>query len=230
MQKENLFSDEDKKIISLLEFTRELIRNSGGEIFELKEILDKRHEEEEKKKEESKQLTEITEDSREFDNLSNWKEKNIEEEKGGKILKEPFVKKIFARISAPLRRNSPGKAPPVLRIPVQKLPPRFEYLKPTPTAKEIELGKLNPLIRDPLVRGIECNGQNTAIVVTGSMGMKNTNIVFDESEINEIIEKFSQATKIPYGDGVFHVVFGKLIFLAIVSPEIGSKFVIKKMA
>lgn len=229
MQKENYSSGEYKKGIFLLEFTRELIRNSGGAIFELERVLDERVEDREKKKEEIKQLAKIVEDSHGFDYFPKGKEKNIEEEKEDGILKELFVKKIFTKRNMFVQRNPERKFSPVLRIPIQKLPLRFEYLEPTPTAREIELGKLNPLIKDPLVMGIECNGQNTEIVVTGSMGTKNTNIVLDESEIKEIIEKFSRATKIPYGEGVFRVAFGKLIFLAIVSEEIGSKFVIKKI-
>ena len=46
----------------------------------------------------------------------------------------------------------------MLRIPEIRLPPRLQYLRPRPTELEIDLAKLNPLVKDQAVKIIECNG------------------------------------------------------------------------
>ena len=94
----------------------------------------------------------------------------------------------------------------------------------------IDLGKLHPLIRDPLVKVIECNGPDEKIIVIGAMGRKNTKIILTKEEINNTINKFSEAAKIPVHEGVFKVVFGTLIFSAMISEVVSSKFLIRKMA
>ena len=66
-------------------------------------------------------------------------------------------------------------------------------------------------------------------MVHGSMGTKPTNLLLKKEEIDEIIKKFSEATKIPQNEGIFKAVVGKLILSAIISETIGSKFVIRKM-
>lgn len=95
--------------------------------------------------------------------------------------------------------------------------------------KEIDLGKINPLIRDFMVKTIECYGAGENLVVQGNMGTKKTGIILTKEEIEDIIQRFSKETKIPAQEGIFKVVAGRLIFLAIISSIVGSKFIIKKM-
>ncbi len=116
-----------------------------------------------------------------------------------------------------------------LTIPETRLPPHFDYLKPVPTEHKINLGKLNPLLNDQFVKIIECNGADKNIVVKGNMGEKQTAIVLNKEEIDDLIDFFSKETKIPVQEGVYKVVLGNLIFLAIISKVVGSKFIIKKM-
>ena len=115
-------------------------------------------------------------------------------------------------------------------IPELMLPETVRNLKPMPTSQYIHLGKLDVLIRDPLVKTIECNGSDEKITVTGLMGRKNTKIVLNSNEINEIISKFSEASRIPISEGLFKVVFGRLVFSAMVSALVGSKFIMRKIA
>jgi len=122
--------------------------------------------------------------------------------------------------------HSLGRA---LRIPEPKLPPQFQHLKPTPTSEKIDLGKLNPLIHDPLVKIVECMGANQKIIVSGGMGRRPTNIKLTSMEIDGIIEKFSNISKIPLEKGLFRAVVGRLMLSAITSEVISSKFVIKKI-
>jgi hypothetical protein len=185
----------------LLEFTRELIRHSEtGEIIELENVV----------KEDGKKSP------------FSIKEKIKQKEK------------LFAEEFAPIKHLPSGPeiqrpAPQVLRIPQIKLPSRLQYLRPTPTNIQIDLGKLNPLLKDPMVQSIECVGADKNIVVRGNMGTKKTNIVLSKKEIDGVIEKLAETAKIPMQEGVFKVAVGKLILSAIISQVVSSRFIIQKM-
>ncbi len=193
----------------LLQFTRELIKQSGPtDVFELENIL----------KKEDKELPQII------------KKKIHEKKKLSLITKREVIfqgESDLNQIQRPLMQRR--SFPRVLRIPEPKLPPRFQYLRPTPTSVQIDLNKLNPLIKDPMVNSIECNGADENIVVKGNMGAKKTDIILDKQEINDVIKRFSEGTKIPIQEGIFKVAIGKLILSAIISDVISSKFIIKKM-
>lgn len=212
----------------------------------LREIVkDKEHEREGKKKEPdlkdiirekgrtpfAESRPRIQRNIHETESLPNKKEPELEKDLGKKT---PEEKKEINFKPLPKPRT-PGvkNVPPqkrVLRIPAPRLPKRFSYLRPTPKNVNIELGKLNSLINDPGVRAIECQGPNTGIFVSGSMGRKKTNIVLSNDEINQIIDKFSEETKIPAGEGVYRVVAGNLIFSAVISSVTNKRFIIRKMA
>lgn len=187
----------------VLQFTRQLIKHSGGGIFELENVLKEKHEE---TRDRVKQLIKHTEKQEIIPSSEN------------KI----NVPKPVAR---PMKRTSL----PLLRIPEPRLPMRFQYLKPTPTKIQIDLGKLNPLVKDPMVRIIECNGPDESVVVKGTMGTRTTSIILNKQEVDGVIKKFSEVGKIPLDNGVFRVVAGGLILLAIISEMVDSKFIIKKM-
>ena len=127
------------------------------------------------------------------------------------------------------RQRMPSLQP--LRIPEPVLPQRLQYLKPIPTNKEIDLGKLNSLINDPAVRVIQCDGDDKNIVVIGTMGIKRTNVIMSKDDIDEVLNKFSAAAKIPLEEeGISRIVFGRLILSAIISKVISSRFIIRKMS
>lgn len=117
-----------------------------------------------------------------------------------------------------------------LRIPEQRLPPTLSYLRPIPTNKEIDLGNLNVLVRDPLVKVIECNGSGSNIVVMGIMGRKNTPIKLTKEDIDRVISAFSKASRIPINQGLFKAAVGRLVMSAVVSEEVGTRFIIRKIA
>jgi len=119
---------------------------------------------------------------------------------------------------------------PILRIPEPTLSPALRYLTPTPTNQQIDLEKLNPLIQDPLIQTIECEGKDQQIIVKGNIGTKKTNIILNEKEIKDIIKRFSEVAKIPIQEGIFKVVVGKLVLSSIVSQIVGTKFIITKIS
>lgn len=202
----------ERSMFIFLQFTKELIRHSGkGEISELQNLLDKRFEEKDKQRTEEKKLIKIVERIR-----------NSEDE----LIKSfEFKPTTSSQKSRQIRRGHL----PSLRIPKTRLPPRFQYLRPTPSKIEVDLGKLDPLAKDPLVKIIECQGASKNIIVEGTMGRKRTQITLDRKEIDNVIDNFSKAAKIPVSEGVFKVAVGKFTFSAIISEIIGSKFLIKKI-
>lgn len=201
---EETFSTEFKKFF-LLAFTRELIRHSSkGEIIELEQKI------KERKGQREKFIKSIIHEMNFPKEISDLKKRGAEVYDAFRIKTKPVM----------------GMH---LYIPEPQLPAHLQYLTPSPTELEIDLWKLNPLIKDPNVKVIECNGPDEHIVVSGTMGTKPTDIVLNKEDISRIINKFSEVSKIPLQEGVYRVVAGKLNLSAIVSEIIGSKFIIKKM-
>lgn len=198
------FSNDFKKFF-LIRFTEELIRHSGkSDLIKLQKII------EVKEKEKPIFL---------------MKEIMPEEEFEKKLPIKPVGKPIRRII-----RLREIKAPPLFLMQEPKLPEHLKYLRPVPmTGITIDLFKLNPLIKDPAVRIIEVN-PDEKVVVSGAMGTKPTNIILNKEDIDRVLKKFSEVSKIPISEGVYRVVVGNLILSAIISDIVGSKFIIKKMA
>lgn len=218
----------------VLEFTKELIRNTGTykELRIKKEVKGVIHEKLIKPVPSQENLLKrnvlhkeikerIKRDSEKVFQLK--KEETVPEFEKSYSLTKPMKR-------LPSRAPSPYRIPTPLRIPESRLPETVQYLRPIPTSRTIDLGKLNPLIRDSLVKVIECNGADEKIIVMGTMGRKSTKIILTKEEIDNIIDKFSKAARIPVHEGVFKVVFGRLIFSAFVSEVVSSKFLIRKMS
>jgi hypothetical protein len=201
-------------------FTRELIVNSGPvSIAKLKTIIEKDHEfphHKQLKKEE-----ELAEEERRRIFQERFKKRK---------LKHQIIQREQARILMDQKRNEPKTAPLRLSVPETRLPERFSYLRPTPVEQQEEFGpKMDMLLLDPNVEAIECPGENQEVIVRGLMGEQRTEIKMNKKEIDDLINKFSELTKIPVTEGIYKVVFGNLILLAVVSEVVGSKFLIKKM-
>lgn len=119
--------------------------------------------------------------------------------------------------------------PERLKIPQTRLPQHLRYIKPEITPTKIDLGKLNPLINNPMIKTIECNGPNQRIIIRDT-SEKQTKIILTKKEIDEILEKFAKTAKIPIvSEGIFRVAVGRLVLSAIISKVIPSKFIIKKI-
>lgn len=206
----------------LKEFTKELIRSSGAtQIYKLQRILENAPQAKlppEQIKEKVREIIKAKE--MEVSILSREKEnRNLgfisERQKVPVLQKKNYSFEPFEKVK--------------LIVPEVQLPERFRYLKPVPNERKIALAKLDVLIDDPFVRIIECDGAGENIVVKGNMGEKKTNIILNKNEVEDIIKRFENETRIPAGEGIYKVVFGRLIFLAIVSEVVGSKFIIRKM-
>lgn len=212
---EATFSNDFKKVF-LLTFTKELIRHSEKrDILKLQKIIELK-EKGEKEKRFSKPEAIFT------------KEISVKEITPQKIETKTKPIEILPLRKSPVRQFT-KPVPRQLFIPEPKLPEHLEYLKPIPTpGVEIDLFKINPLIKDSAVRIIEANPEER-VAVTGAMGTKPTGIILSKEDIDRIINKFSEFSKIPATEGIYRVVVGNLILSAIISENIGSRFTIKKM-
>lgn len=237
MQKYQPAKPLNNKQVFLLLFARELIRNSEEGLLQLKGILER----ETKTPSSEIPIVQIPEEETPTGeapklNLKIGKEQLIKSilSQSPRITPNGEFSAIMPVSITPQRKEiygSYGQVPyPVLTIPEPKLPVEFQYLKPVASTKEIELGKLNPLINDPAIKKIECDGPNKPIVVSGTMGRKQTEIVLTNSEVEEVVDRFSKAAKIPSDIGLFRVVVGNLVFSAIISDVVPSRFMITKMS
>jgi hypothetical protein len=213
------FSRDFKKVF-LFTLTKELIRNSvKDDIIKLQKMFEPEEKEELIINSEEKQ-----EPVFEQSILSTEKIREIKRPIQIKQIAKKSVTKSVPRQITRIETKSH------LFIPELKLPPHLEYLKPIPKPGiDIDLLKLNPVIKDPAVRLIEVN-PDERVTVTGTMGTKPTNIILSGEDIDRVINKFSEVSRIPTNEGIYRVIVGNLILSAIISGVIGSKFVIKKMA
>lgn len=198
---------EEFKQFFLLAFTRELIKNAIPEEFLRLEIEEKIQKESIKEK--TKRIIKASKKPLKLSSLE-----QIE------AMTQPGFK--------PLPKSLGSGAPRRLMIPKQNFPTRLQYIKPVPSEVKIDLGKLNPLIQDPQIQSIECNGPDENIIIKTNVERK-IDIVLTKEEIEEVINKFAEAAKIPKNEGVFRVAVGKLMLSSIISEVIGSKFVITKI-
>ena len=210
----------------LLKFTRELIKNTKTYIvFETEKkslIEEKQIETSEKiKKEEVKELVKgkLSEES---EKLSEMEKESLQSE----------LKKFLGppkNLKKPIKKVLKWKLPTVIKIPELELPETVRNLRPIPTSEEIDLGKLNVLVRDPLVKIIECNEPGKNILVTGMMGKKKTPIILNKEEMEDVLQRFSQAAKIPVHEGLFKAAVGSIVISAVISEIAGVQFIIRKI-
>lgn len=220
----------------LLEFTRQLIRHSApSEILKLQTILENEKKEriEEVKKKIKDREENILINAKEIEGGETKRTRSIMHPSIGMFGTQnvPHINPFKESFKKPMKKDhfvDPFRKTG-LYIPDSKFPVHIQYIKPVPINKDIELGKIDPLINDPNVKIIECYGPGENIVVQGNMGTKKTGIILDKEEINNIVQRFSRETRIPVEEGIFKVVAGRLMFLAIISEIVDSKFTIKKM-
>ncbi len=209
----------------LIIFTRELIKNSNQkEIVQLENILN-----EDKNTPKTSFVPQLQQTQQIIqERISPPKITPIQREPPQNI--KPIqrkVQEIKKPIIQPTRRFTERQ---MLFIPEPRLPKHLEYLKPIPINEisGIDLEKLNPLVKDRAVKVIE-GAPDANVIVMGDMGTKPTRINLTKEDIDKIIQKFSEKSKIPVTEGIYRVVVENLILSAIVSEAIGSRFVIKKI-
>ncbi len=207
-------ASEDFKIKFLLAFTKKLIEtNSPLEVMK----FDKRIKEDEENL--KKQILSEKKEQTQFI------KKAIKENEDRKDLIIPTQRKILPQKHLPPQRR-------IIKIPEMRLPPHLQYLKPdfSRSKRILNLQKLNPLIKNPTISDIIVNGPDQNVIVKSPSGTKTTDIVLNKEDIEYIISKFSEASRIPANEGLFKVAYGPFILNAIISKVTGSRFVLKRIS
>jgi len=96
--------------------------------------------------------------------------------------------------------------------------------------REMNLGRITPLILDPRIKIIVCEGAGKNIIAKDALKIEplTMNIQLNEEEIKQVIKQFSDKTKIPLTK-IFRAVFTNIGIEAISSDIIGSRFIITKL-
>lgn len=223
------------RAIFLLKLTREILENTASyRGLRVKEFI----KEEKEGKMPSPQFNILDEETK-----REIKKEEVKEFIRGKIKEEsekisemekvglaPELRMVSEPFHRPIQKHMIRKIPPLLRISEPALPETVSYLRPIPTAEEIDIGKLNILVKDPLVKIMECNGPEENILVMGIMGRKPTPIKLNREEVEEVVGKFAAASRIPVNEGLFKAAAGNLVISAVVSEIAGIKFIIRKIS
>lgn len=89
-------------------------------------------------------------------------------------------------------------------------------------------GKIDILLKDPTVSTIECPAPNEQLSVIRNGQKQITKIVLSQEEIKKILVQVADEARIPLLEGIFRAAADNFMVDAVVSEEIGSRFVITK--
>jgi len=142
---------------------------------------------------------------------------NLETLTKPKIYTQPIRSQIPLRKQIQSRQIQPAPILTQIRPLPQELPQKFS------------LGKLDIFIRDKAVLSIECQGPGKNILVKKYDKINLTKTILSQQEITDIINKFSEETRIPVVGGIIKAAVGNLVISAIISEFVGSRFIINKI-
>jgi len=151
------------------------------------------------------------------------------------VITSVVPKRDMSELIAPIRKPIAPRIPMQVAQPIQQLmsprqiPQQVNLLK---AQKEIGLsqdyGKITPLLNDPSVSSIECQGVGKPLMIIRAGQRQITRITLSAKEIKEILQRISDAVHIPILEGVFRAAVDNFSVNAVISSMIGSRFVIKK--
>lgn len=137
----------------------------------------------------------------------------------------PKPRIMRASIPPPVRQMSP-QIPQVTHLKNVIAPPIIP--RGAPVRLSQDYGKITPLLNDPSVSTIECQGVGKPIVIIRAGQKQITKIVLSADDIKKFLRKVSDAVHIPLLEGVFRAAVDNFSVNAVISEIIGSRFVIKK--
>jgi len=89
--------------------------------------------------------------------------------------------------------------------------------------------KIDTLLRNSMISLIECFGPDKPLGIV-LRGMKQrTKIVLSKDEIKNFLEKIAGEARVPLIEGVFHAAVDDFVINSVVSDEIGSRFVLRRV-
>ena len=93
----------------------------------------------------------------------------------------------------------------------------------------INLGKISQIFSDPGVSSIECPGPGKNVIVHKSGITQTTQVILNQTDIEEILKIISEKTKIPLGKGIFKAALENMLVTAVISEFVGTRFYIEKL-
>lgn len=90
------------------------------------------------------------------------------------------------------------------------------------------INKFNNLLNDKSLTSIECPGPGKFIIIRKINKSKTTNIVLNKTDINNILNDFSEQSRIPRIGGVFRAIINGITINAIDTDIGGPKFIITR--
>lgn len=152
-------------------------------------------------------------------------------EKKIKLANKSIMDKEATKPKLPIAKPKIMSAPVSLALPKTPITP--EVTEPTipqglQAGSKQKYGRVAPLLSDPSLSVIECQGVGKPLTVT-RMGQKQiTKIILSAEDIKKILDDISDTAHIPLLEGVFRAAVDNFSVNAVVSEIIGSKFIIKK--
>lgn len=161
------------------------------------------------------------------------------------ILKQPsdsnFQRSLANKQEIKTPSQSPFPIPPISQYEhAESTPPQMQqpikkggFIRPmskeqSPNIKA-SLQKIRELISDHAITFINCPGPLKPIVAK-RMGFPETlKIVLDDAGIHQVIKEFSDASRIPYSNGIFKAIVGDLMITALITSAVGSRFTITRI-
>ncbi len=112
---------------------------------------------------------------------------------------------------------------------IQQSPKQIQFQNPAPINQDnSKYPKIFFLLKDPTISTIECPGPGQPIRIVRSGQKQFTKIHLTPEEIKTILEQIAQEARIPIIEGVFKAAVENIVISAVISQNIGSRFVIKK--
>ncbi|MBT7101932.1 hypothetical protein HN935_00285 [archaeon] len=130
------------------------------------------------------------------------------------------------RMRAPIQQVAPPVQAQTMAPPIQQAAPIVPQGMPPGLTQDY--GKITPLLNDPSISTIECQGPGKPVMIIRAGQKQVTKIVLSGKDIKEVLDKVSDAAHIPLLEGVFRAAVDNFSINAVISEMIGSRFVIKK--
>jgi len=131
-------------------------------------------------------------------------------------------------ITAPAQPQSIHSQP----APTQPLSPQPPIINPATQSKQkprdLSLGKLESLLKDPAIQLIECPGPGKNLLIKRYNKVNVTKMALNQQDIVNIINSFSKQARIPIVGGILKVAVGNLVMSAVISEFVGSRFIINR--
>lgn len=168
-------------------------------------------------------------ETEDLDRLGNVikKKRHDKKQRAKSYFQEKYPEHIPSMMYRHPKETRPYLEPPPPKFQEYAIQERPQY-PPQQRNVQLNLGRLNQLIQDPNIISIECPGPEENLTIKGSQGTRTINLALTKEEINQILQVFSQVSKIPLEEGVVRIIIGRLNLSAVVSDVLGARFIIKK--